>query len=44
MKDSAWEIAAQRRTITRSCALFIAWTGEGSWKAIRDRLRSAYCL
>ena len=44
MKDSAWQIAAQRRTITRSCALFIAYSGERSWKAICDRLRSAYCL
>jgi len=43
-KDSAWEALAQRRTIACSCALFIAHNGERAWKAIRDRLRRAYCL
>jgi predicted site-specific integrase-resolvase len=38
-KDSKWEILAQRRTITRLCALFKAYSGERVWKAIRDRLR-----
>jgi len=32
------------RTITCSCALLIVYNGERSWKAIRDRLRRAYCL
>jgi len=44
MKYSAWESLDQRRTITRSGALFIAYSGELAWKAIRDRLRRAYCL
>ena len=44
MKDTAWQIAAQRRTVTRSCALVIPYSRERAWKAIRDRLRRAYCL
>jgi len=43
-KDSEWETLAQRRTIARLCALFKAYCGERAWKAIRDRLRRAYCL
>ena len=43
-KDSDWETLAQRRTIARLCALFKAYSGERSWKAIRDRLRRAYYL
>jgi hypothetical protein len=35
---------AQRRTIARLCALFKAYNGERSWKAIGDRLRRAYYL
>ena len=44
MRDSDWETLAERRTIARLCALFKAYSGEGAWKAIRDRLRRAYCL
>jgi hypothetical protein len=43
-KDSEWETLAQRRPIARLCALFKAYCGERAWKAIRDRLRRAYCL
>ena len=43
-KYSAWKTLDQRRTITGSCALLIAYSGERAWKAIRDRLRRAYCL
>ena len=42
MKD--WETLDQRRTVTCSCALFMAYTGERSWKATRDRLQRTYCL
>jgi hypothetical protein len=38
MKDSDWETLAQRRTISRICALFKAYSGEGAWKAISDGL------
>jgi len=43
-KDSDRETLAQRRTIARLCALFKSYSGERAWKAIRDRLRRAYCL
>jgi len=43
-KNSDWEALAQRRTIARLCALFKAKSGKRAWKAIRDRLRRAYCL
>ena len=43
-KDSNWETLAQLRTIARLCALFTAHSGERAWKAIRGRLRRAYCL
>jgi len=43
-KDSDWETLAQRRTIARLCVLFIAYSGEQAWKAIRDRWQRAYCL
>ena len=38
-KDSDWETLIQRRTTARLCALFKAYFGERSWKAIGDRLR-----
>jgi hypothetical protein len=38
--DSNWEALAQRRKISRICALFKAYTGEWAWKAIGDRLQS----
>jgi hypothetical protein len=41
-KDSDLETLAQRRTIASLCARFKAYTGEGAWKAIRDRLRRVY--
>ena len=43
-EDSERETLAQSRTIARLCALFKAYCGERAWKAIRDRLRRAYCL
>ena len=39
-----WETLAQHRTIARLCALFKAYTGERSGKAICDRLRRPYYL
>ena len=39
-----WENLAQHRTIARLCALFKAYTGERSGKAICDRLRRPYYL
>ena len=41
-KDSDWETLAQRRMIARLWALFKAYSGEWSWKAICDRLRRPY--
>ena len=43
-KDSDRENLAQRRTIARLCVFFKTYSGERVWKAIRDRLRRAYCL
>jgi hypothetical protein len=43
-KDSEWETLAQRRTITRLCALLKAYSGERAGKAIRDTLRRPYYL
>jgi len=43
-KDYDWETLAQCRTTARLCALFKAYFGGTVWKAIRDRLRRAYCL
>jgi len=43
-KDSDRQTLAERRTIACLCALLKAYTGERSWKAIRDRLRRAYYL
>jgi len=44
MKDSAWEILAQRRTMVGLCALFKAYSGQRAWKAVRNRLRRSYYL
>ena len=44
IKDSDWEILGERRKIARICALFRAYCGERSWKAVRDRLIGPYCL
>jgi hypothetical protein len=41
-KGSDYDNLARLRTITNLCALFIAYTGERSWKAICDRLRRSY--
>ena len=43
-KDSDLETLAERRTIARLCALFIAFCREWAWVAILDRVRGAYCL
>jgi hypothetical protein len=43
-KDSDWETLAERRTIARLCVLFETYCGGRSWKAIRNRLRRAYCF
>ena len=43
-KDSDWGTLVQRRTIAQLWALFKAYCGDQAWKAIRDRLRRAYCL
>jgi len=42
--DSDWKTLAQRRTLTRSCGLFIAYSGERAWKATRDRLLRSWYL
>jgi hypothetical protein len=43
-KESDWETFAQRRTITRLCALFKFYFLEREWGAIHDRLRRPYYL
>ena len=43
-KDPDWETLTQRRTISRLCALFKAYSGKRVWKAIHDRLRKTYYL
>ena len=43
-KNTDWETLAQSKTIKRLCALFKAYNGERSWKAISDRLRRPYYL
>ena len=43
-KDSYCETLAHHRTITGLCALFKAYSGEWTWKAIGDRLRRPYYL
>ena len=37
---SDWESLAQRRKVTHMCALYKAYTGEGTWKAIGDKLQA----
>jgi hypothetical protein len=37
--SSNWETLASRRKLSRMCALFKAYSGERSWKAIGDRLK-----
>jgi len=37
--DSGWETLVQRRKIARICSLFEAYTGEGAWQSIGDRLK-----
>jgi hypothetical protein len=39
-----WEILASRRKLSRICALFKAYSGELSWKAIGDRLQRPHYL
>ena len=39
MSESNWETLTQRRKIARICALFKAYSGEGAWKFIGDRLQ-----
>ena len=39
INESKWETLSQRRKISRICALFKAYSGEGTWKAIGDRLQ-----
>jgi hypothetical protein len=39
MGKSNWETLSQRRKISRICALFKAYSGEGAWKFIGDRLQ-----
>jgi hypothetical protein len=41
---SDWESLAQRRKITRMCALYKAYTGERARKAIGDRLQASSYL
>jgi hypothetical protein len=36
INESGWEPVAQRRLITRICALFKAYTGRRCWKAIGE--------
>jgi hypothetical protein len=38
--ESNWETLTERRKILRLCALFKAYTGEGAWKAVGDRLQT----
>ena len=38
--DSDWESLVQRRKIERMCVLYKAYTHEGPWKAIGDRLQA----
>jgi hypothetical protein len=39
ISESNWETLSQRRKISRICALFKAYSGEGAWKVIGDRLQ-----
>jgi len=42
--SSNWETLASRRTLSRVCALFKAYSGERAWKAIDDRLQWLHYL
>jgi len=44
INESGWETLAQRRLIARICALYKAYTGRRSWKAIGDRFLKSYYL
>jgi hypothetical protein len=43
-KSSNWETLASRRTLSRICSLFKAYSGERAWKAISDRLQRPHYL
>ena len=40
INESGWETLAQRRLIARICALFKAYTGRRTWKAIGDTAKA----
>jgi len=42
--SSNWETLASRRKLSRICALFKAYSGEWTWKAIGDRLQRPHYL
>jgi hypothetical protein len=42
--SSNWETLVSRRKLSRICALFKAYSGEGGWKAIGDRLQRPHYL
>jgi len=42
--SSNWETLASRRKLSRTCALFKAYSGERAWKAIADRLQRPHYL
>ena len=39
-----WETLALRRKLSRICALYKAYSGEGAWKTIGDRLQRPHYL
>ena len=39
VNESNWETLSQRRKLSRTCAVFKAYSGERAWKAIVDRLQ-----
>jgi len=39
MNESNWGTLSQRRKISRMCARFKAYSGEGAWKFTGDRLQ-----
>jgi len=43
-KSSNWETLTSRRRLSRICALFKAYSGEGAWKAIGDKLQRPHYL
>jgi hypothetical protein len=43
LDQTGWETLAERRMVSRLCALFMAYTGRWAWEATGDRLlRSCY--